>query len=794
MNSNPFESNAALVQPGNYIADNLRVIGFLGSGGMSDVYKCHDETLSRDVAVKTLRAGYSEETLRRLQIEGRAVAGLEHPNIVRLYGLRIGANSVPILVMEFVDGVSLSSLLEKEGALGVKRSMKIALQITEGLKAAQKQHVIHRDLKPSNIMIVNAGALDERVKILDFGIAKIQGDISVKATQTGAVIGTPQYMSPEQALGQKCDGRSDQYSLGCVLFEMLCGHPPFKHDSLVEILIAHTKEQAPSLARSMKVAPPAAVQKVVSRLLEKNPDNRYDSMYDAGLAIFAASTQNKLAFSRIIGLALGFVAIAASIVVFNLHGAEHKNVAVQGENNKQDLSSASAELTGKAVEVEDRKKHQLNSPTPSVQLPPTALNEDDRVFLSRPGKYIKGDQLSIYEPELSDAGLAQLVRGRDLHVAIVRKCGHLTSASVKTLANLPLVTLDVATTRIDDYAANDLARLGWVEMLCLKETNVSDKTCQKLANLPHLLQLTLAATQITGEGLIPLSHISSLRILDLEDTKTGGSIHNLVRSKVDDLILNSVKLQQNDFDDGLLKMKQLRALRFDLTAITDEQLLSLRCLKDLDHVAVKDCPILTYEGIVRFHKAMPTCLITQNKESNQFEIWPTINTSLLTGPELVINGDFETGKGPEIDRIYTPETNWIPNWQIHSGQIHWVNKSKVTPASGANSIQLSGYIQQNISTLPGAKYCVRLKVASCPDPDPAEERKEQSLELRIGNRGLRYALPFTQNSATKMGWREYVWLFRATDKESNLQFLNPKDHSALGPYIDAVSVRRVIEK
>ncbi len=148
------------LQPGDMIADWYRVLAFIGCGGMSNVYKCEDLSLNRIIAVKTLQAGVGADSTRRFQTEGKAIARLEHPNIVKLYGLILTRESLPVLLMEFVPGVTLAKLLENKKALPVHRALRIAGQIIEALKAAEKEGIVHRDLKPSNIMIVNPGSLD----------------------------------------------------------------------------------------------------------------------------------------------------------------------------------------------------------------------------------------------------------------------------------------------------------------------------------------------------------------------------------------------------------------------------------------------------------------------------------------------------------------------------------------------------------------------------------------------------------------------------------------------------------
>jgi serine/threonine protein kinase len=771
-----------LLQPGEFVADHLRVISFLGSGGMSHVYKCQDDLLSRIVAVKTLRAGFSDDSLRRLQTEGKAIATLDHPNIVKLYGLRVGGDAVPVLTMEFVDGISLASLLEKEGALSVSRSLRIALQIAEALTSAQRKGIIHRDLKPANIMILNAGALDEKVKILDFGIAKIQNDLSIQATQTGDVFGTPQYMSPEQALGKKCDGRTDQYSLGCVLFEMLCGHPPFEHDNMVLMLIAHAQGQVPPLSKSMKEPPSKKLEALVSKLLQKDPEARYDLMYDVSQAIFQATTQSGGAPGRMIGIALALVAIVAAVFVFNIRGTENKVIFGQSLTDK---SMAVQKTPVRAPSPESAVD--LGLPVGATSLPSGEFSHGDQVVLSNLGQYIHGTDLNLDGVNITDASLERLGRIQSLKTISLRKCAEITSAGVASISHLPLTELSVEDTSVDDSVGKILSTMPTLKSLNLSETEVTAKTCAQIVSLPVLQTLKLRKAKIDASAVLYLSRMKNLIELDLAKCPlVGGSISVLKNSSIEELNLSHVPMTSADFD-GISQMKNLRALYVDDTGMTKDDLQKLSRLRNLNRITLTAGRGLTAADIVEFHKHAPLCLINQDKMEFTAVV-PTVASSLLVGPDLIKNGDFEEGKRPAQHQKCVAGSSSIPYWKVVGGAVDWVNKSERNPGSGASSIELNGTVEQTISTIPGREYCLRFKAASSSPSQDSPKSNKQQFELRVGQRRNNYSITAPESAHTSVSWNDYNFAFAAFDEKTPVEFSRIVT-GAGGPCIDMVSVK-----
>lgn len=259
-----------MVKIGMIIGDRYEILEKIGTGGMSDVYKAKDHKLNRFVAVKVLKQEFSENAnfVSKFRIEAQAAAGLMHPNIVNVYDVG-EQGGIYYFVMELVEGITLKKYIEKKARLSVKEAISIAIQVSMGIEAAHNNHIIHRDIKPQNIIISKEG----KVKVTDFGIAKA----ATSNTITSNVMGSVHYTSPEQARGGYSDEKSDIYSLGITMFEMLTGRVPFNGETTVAIAIKHIQEEMPS-PREYVSEIPISVEQIVFKACQKSPDRRYQSM------------------------------------------------------------------------------------------------------------------------------------------------------------------------------------------------------------------------------------------------------------------------------------------------------------------------------------------------------------------------------------------------------------------------------------------------------------------------------------------------------------------------------------
>jgi serine/threonine protein kinase len=275
-----------LKQVGKVLDGKYRLDSYLSRGGMGAVYRATHVMLGRPVAVKLIKADLvtSPDIVRRFQREARAVTHLNHPNIVEVYDLGQTEDGTLYIAMELVSGESLSAIIKAAGPLPPDRIVRILGQVVSALALAHRTNIVHRDLKPHNIMVAQGEDGLDVAKLLDFGIAKtFEIDAGTQLTSTGATLGTPQYMSPEQASGAEVDGRSDLYSLGIILYEMLIGEVPFSDPSTPTVLVKHMTEapMPPSRRRpDLRVSP--ALETIALRCLEKDPANRFQTAGELG--------------------------------------------------------------------------------------------------------------------------------------------------------------------------------------------------------------------------------------------------------------------------------------------------------------------------------------------------------------------------------------------------------------------------------------------------------------------------------------------------------------------------------
>lgn len=261
-----------MLTEGMNIADRYEIVEKIGTGGMSDVYRALDHLLGRFVAVKVLKSEFSEDTsfLTKFRTEAQAAAGLEHPNIVNIYDVG-SENKMHYIVMEYVEGITLKTYIEKKERLGYKEAISIAIQTANGIRVAHNKNIVHRDIKPQNIIISTEG----KVKVTDFGIARA----TTSNTISSDVMGSVHYTSPEQARNGYVDFKSDIYSLGIVMYEMVTGRVPFNGESAVAVALQHLQEE---MIRPSAFAQdlPISLEKIILKCTQKSPDRRYMSMDD----------------------------------------------------------------------------------------------------------------------------------------------------------------------------------------------------------------------------------------------------------------------------------------------------------------------------------------------------------------------------------------------------------------------------------------------------------------------------------------------------------------------------------
>ena len=259
-----------MLEEGKFIADRYEILAKAGAGGMSDVYKAKDHVLGRFVAIKVLKQEFAEDVnfVTKFRTEAQSAAGLEHPNIVNIYDVG-SEDGLHYIVMEYVEGITLKTYIEKKQQLSYKEAISIAIQVGRGIEAAHNKNIVHRDIKPQNIMISTEG----KVKVTDFGIARAATSNTIHSD----VMGSVHYSSPEQARNGFVDGKSDIYSLGIVMYEMVTGRVPFDGDTTVAIAIQHLQEEMESPRRFVPDLP-VSLEKIILKCTQKSADRRYYTM------------------------------------------------------------------------------------------------------------------------------------------------------------------------------------------------------------------------------------------------------------------------------------------------------------------------------------------------------------------------------------------------------------------------------------------------------------------------------------------------------------------------------------
>lgn len=290
--------NAERADPiiGKVLNSRYKIISKLGQGGMGAVYLAVHTTLKQEVAVKILNTSLLSdvEAVKRFHREALAASKLTHPNTVRIFDFGEDEDGLLYIVMEYARGLPLSSILYRELRLSPERVVNITKQILGALAEAHRHGIVHRDLKPSNIIINNVPGTGEFVKVVDFGIAKIvEGSGDTAITKAGGIVGTPTYMAPEQAEGKPVDQRTDLYSLGIIMYEMLTGSPPFLGDTPISVMVSHRLDPVPPMPAEVAYKVPIEMANMIDSLLEKSPDKRPQTADEALAMLETSATGDK---------------------------------------------------------------------------------------------------------------------------------------------------------------------------------------------------------------------------------------------------------------------------------------------------------------------------------------------------------------------------------------------------------------------------------------------------------------------------------------------------------------------
>jgi tRNA A-37 threonylcarbamoyl transferase component Bud32/tetratricopeptide (TPR) repeat protein len=506
----------------NQILDNrYRVLSLLGRGGMGVVYKVEQIFLAKTMALKTIdSASQSEILVRRFQAEAKAVIAVNHPNIIAVHDFGVFDDGTPFLAMEYVEGQTFSQLIQSR-TLTLNDALAYFIQVCFGLAHAHRSGIVHRDIKPGNLMIVaNAkpGA-DGSVKILDFGIAKLtqhEGGEIQALTRTGEIFGSPIYMSPEQCVGGNVDGRSDVYSLGCVIFEALTGAPPFVGENALSTMMMHQSNDIPSLKEaSLGTDFPPALERVVHKMLAKSPASRYQDLALAAhdLAAIQQGEPETVSVKALpVATAARKPAGKASTITMkrSSFALSFACTALMSVTASFLLTKVWLSVYRTAPEVTHVQERPVAFPSAqSGQAGDESYDfnlEIKRRLNIFDGNGVTNNSLKLFE-NYEDA--------QSLQVANEIDAEDLTEKGISYLAKSRLINLQIR--RADIRNVDVIVRQKYLQTLDLRGTLISDSEIPKLLQLKMLRVLNLTGSRITERGLRSLLASKSLVQLILDE-------------------------------------------------------------------------------------------------------------------------------------------------------------------------------------------------------------------------------------------------------------------------------------
>lgn len=609
-------------QLNDLFSTNYEFLGTIGTGGMSVIYKARQLLLDKTVAIKMLHSHLlNENSIMRFQREAKAASSMKHPNVIAVHDFGISKQGQPYMVMDFIDGKTLAQLLTERGALPLPEAMDIFLAVCAALEHAHKNNLLHRDLKPSNVMLRDTeGGYD--VFLVDFGIAKIidaeSGGVAQQLTQTGEVMGSPLYMSPEQCMGKKLDQRSDIYSLGCILYEAVVGVPPHRGETMLETIFKHLNEAAVPLHDvRTDITFPAAFEDLVTKLLATHPDDRIQTISEVkqGLLNIQAGALKGTTPARVIapfklniskqttviaaGTSLAVIgAVALIFAINNLNIAQRLKSTADaqmmeveaGLKDKKGASSQPLKTVGELVgDPTLQNLNQLSLTTDKVDLENSSVNDSALYALS---KLTELKTLNLSHTEITDNAMLPILKLKSLTTLQLRR----TKLSAKALMQLKALTnlrhLDLDDTATNDGALEAFSKLPNLDSLELRNTKISDKGLEHLQNSKSLTSLSLSGTDISGRGLAFIAKLK-LTNLDLWDTKVpAGGIENLKNCKtIEHLRISRTPLSERDLVaiSGLKNLVEIQL--YHIHNFHDKDIKHFTHLQFLRKFFVEDCPL-----------------------------------------------------------------------------------------------------------------------------------------------------------------------------------------------------------
>lgn len=593
--------------PINIVADRYQIEGEIGRGGMGVVLKAHDRVLNIHVAIKVLGADPTGMGAARLQREATAAGKLTHQNIARIFDFGQTEDSTPYMVMEYLEGQSLSDLIQAQDRLAPKSAVPIFAQIASAMSYAHNNGVIHRDLKPSNVMSIEQGDSTFQAKLLDFGVARIFND-DQSLTRTGAMIGSPLYMSPEQTQGDEATESSDIYSFGCLMFETLTGQLPFKGMSALETMSMHRNSAPPLLTELISVQKlPNEIVTLVDECLRKTPLNRpanfaavlerlkaiQDKLEYKSLTveqIQKISNQHfKLRLHQFWKSKFGILTGVASLLVLaglglSMMQSEQKRVV----ETKMTPKSEPSDTTVPAVLAVDFREEPFKTirDANGISLHANDTSNDDGL------KKMKGEKifLAVLDHGAYDGSGLNYLNPKYLKRLIIANVSFKENniRNLDSLQNLQL--LSIKSDGLTDQDLEHVAKLKWLRELRLTSNNLTAKGIEKIANLPDLDYLVIESTGIKDDIVSPLFKMKKLRKLYLVNSSLSADFITKISplALLDELSLENAKEISDKSFDALPKLSKLGLLNLAGVSLNEHALQRIGKMNSIQLLMLED--------------------------------------------------------------------------------------------------------------------------------------------------------------------------------------------------------------
>ncbi|MBX3150507.1 protein kinase [Candidatus Obscuribacterales bacterium] len=587
---------------------NIRSIG---AGGMACVFSAYDSVLARPVAVKVVAGHHAiEELAVRFQQEARLASKLHHPNIVTVLDFGRGDNGLLFLVMDLVEGGTLSQALKEHGPMPLEKAIKVFVQICDALAHAHGQGVMHRDLKPSNVMLVDASNDNSNVRIVDFGLAKVVSS-DQKLTRTGVVIGTPTYSSPEQFQSKPLDHRTDIYSFGCLMFETLTKTPPFKGQNQIELFDLHVNSPVPKLAeRGYTGDYSEDLDQIISTAMSKDKNDRYQSFYQLKselLALLPEETQllfpdngkeytkNKFKASSFIRqhriALLAAAVLVAATSIFSLNAIRNEEKAV--------VTTKPSSYSYNGFEEKDWRFMECRKNDKDTTWTNIDCRMGDKYFKDLRGKNVRS--VRLYAMRLDGWGL-------------------------KYLKEEPLEKLEMPESKIKDEHLHFLGDLKKLKNLDISYSWITDKGVAQISELPNLTSLGLAGCRtLTHESIDSVQKFAPhLQRLDLSYTPVGVEGYKKLKNLPS---LRDLNVSYSELNDE--SIKPILALNVDSLTLSRNQEITDLTLKHIERMPrlldlkIDGCPKITNKAIQALQEARPGLKIVNTaskKHSDDFSL------------------------------------------------------------------------------------------------------------------------------------------------------------------------------